>query len=200
MLEVLLGLRRNISHSSFPLEFNDELPGCAHPVTIGQSAVVEEGILNKPQLHRFLQAGRKAIFLLALILMVPLVAGSHPIRASRFRAWRMPRPVRRILSPFLRRRVVSVTKSPSTASAYFFGMSWQSDKAAAACLSVMVTCAAAFAGDYLFAGAFLAGVTGMGFLAGSGLARPRWRLSRREVPSAVVGDPEIQRATGQLCG
>jgi hypothetical protein len=55
MLEVLLGLRRDLSNSSFPLEFNDELPGCAHPVTIGQSAVVEEGILDKPQLHRFLQ-------------------------------------------------------------------------------------------------------------------------------------------------
>ena len=55
MLEVLLGLRRDISHSSFPLEFDDELPGCAHPVTIEQSAAVEEGRLCKPQLHRFLQ-------------------------------------------------------------------------------------------------------------------------------------------------
>ena len=55
MLEVLLGLRRDISHSSFPLEFDDELPGCAHPVTIEQSAAVEEGILDKPQLHRLLQ-------------------------------------------------------------------------------------------------------------------------------------------------
>ena len=52
MLEVLLGLRRDISHSSFPLEFNDELSGCAHPVTIGQSAAVEEGMPSKPQLHR----------------------------------------------------------------------------------------------------------------------------------------------------
>src|SRR5579859_3166983 len=43
----------------------------------------------------------------------------------------MPRPVRRILSPFLRWRVVSVTKSPSMASACFFGRSWLSDKAAA---------------------------------------------------------------------
>ena len=72
----------------------------------------------------------------------------------------MPSPVRRILSPLLRCRVVSVTKSPSTASACFFGRSWLSDKAAARCLSVMVACAAAFAGaaDFLAAGAaFFAG-------------------------------------------
>jgi hypothetical protein len=47
MLEVLLGLRRDITNSSFPLEFDDEMPGCVHPVTIGQSAAVEEGILDK---------------------------------------------------------------------------------------------------------------------------------------------------------
>ena len=46
-------------------------------------------------------AGRKAIFLLALILIASPVAGFRPIRAARFRTWRMPRPVRRILSPFL---------------------------------------------------------------------------------------------------
>jgi hypothetical protein len=91
-------------------------------------------------------AGRKAIFLLALILMVSPVAGFRPIRAARFRTWRIPRPVRRILSPFLRCRVVSVTGSPSTASACFFGRSWLSDKVAARCLSVTVACAAAFAG------------------------------------------------------
>ena len=47
----------------FPLEFDDELPGCAHQVTIEQSAAVEEGGLCKPQLHRFLQflGGRNAI-------------------------------------------------------------------------------------------------------------------------------------------
>jgi hypothetical protein len=43
MLEMLLGLRRDISNSSFTLEFEDELSGCAHPVTIEQSAAVEEG-------------------------------------------------------------------------------------------------------------------------------------------------------------
>ena len=55
-----------------------------------------------------------AIFLLALILMASPVAGFRPILAARFRTWRMPRPVRRILAPFFRWRVVSVTKSPST--------------------------------------------------------------------------------------
>jgi hypothetical protein len=53
MFEVLLGLRRDIAHSSFPLEFDDKLPGCVHPATIEQSAAVEEGILDKPELHRF---------------------------------------------------------------------------------------------------------------------------------------------------
>jgi hypothetical protein len=194
MLEVLLSLRRDITNPSFSLEFDDELPGCLHPVTIGQSAVVEEGILDKPQLHRFLQAGRKAI------LMVPLVAG-HPIRASRFRAWRMPRPVRRILSPFLRRRVVSVTKSPSTASAYFFGMSWQSDKAAATCLSVMVTCAAAFAGVTFCRGSFGRG-DWHGFPRWVGLGMTSLAALSEWARSTIRcrGRPEIQRATGQLCG
>ena len=44
MLEVLLGLRRDIPTSPFPLEFGDELPGCAHLATIAQSAAVEDGI------------------------------------------------------------------------------------------------------------------------------------------------------------
>jgi hypothetical protein len=44
-------------------------------------------------------AGRNAIFLLALILMAAPVARLRPILAARFRTWRMPRPVRRILSP-----------------------------------------------------------------------------------------------------
>ena len=81
MLEVLLGLRRDISHPSFPLEFDDELPGCAHPVTIEQSAAVEEGMLCKPQAYTASfssLAGRNAIFLLALILMASPIAGSVP--------------------------------------------------------------------------------------------------------------------------
>ena len=105
-------------------------------------------------------AGRKAIFLLALIFMASPVAGFRPILAARFRTWRMPRPVRRILSPFLRCRVVSVTRSPSTASACFFGRSWLSDNEAARCLRVMVGLAAALAvvADFLAEGAaFLAG-------------------------------------------
>src|SRR3977135_1052362 len=99
-------------------------------------------------------AARKAIFLLALILMDSPVAGFRPILAGRFRTWRMPSPFRRILSPFLRCRVVSVTKSPSTDSACFFGRSWLSDKAAARCLSVTVICGAVFFGaaDFLAGG------------------------------------------------
>jgi hypothetical protein len=83
MLEVLLGLRRDIPNSSFSLEFDDELPGCVHPATIGQSAAVEEGMLCKPQPLAYTAsfsslAGRNAIFLLALILMASPIAGSVP--------------------------------------------------------------------------------------------------------------------------
>ena len=45
-------------------------------------------------------AARKAIFLLALILIASPVAGFRPILAGNARTCRMPRPVRRILSPF----------------------------------------------------------------------------------------------------
>ena len=38
MLEVLLGLRRDIPFSPLPLEFGDELSGCAHFLTIGEFA------------------------------------------------------------------------------------------------------------------------------------------------------------------
>jgi hypothetical protein len=34
MLEVLLGLRRDIPFAPLPLEFGDELSGCAHPEII----------------------------------------------------------------------------------------------------------------------------------------------------------------------
>ena len=80
----------------------------------------------------------------------------------------MPRPVKRILAPFFRWRVVRVTRSPRTASACFFGSSWLSANVAARCLSVMVACAAALDGAAAFlatGAAFLAGVAGMGFLA-----------------------------------
>lgn len=88
MFEVLLGLRRDISHPSFPLEFDDELPGCAHPVTIGQSAAVEEGICTSRYTASFssLAGRRNPIFLLALILMVaPVVAGLRPILVAHLR-------------------------------------------------------------------------------------------------------------------
>ena len=73
--------------------------------------------------------------------------------------------MRRILSPLFRWRVVSLTKSPSTASACFFAISWLSANVAARCLSVMVAWTADLAGAAFFAAVFLAGVTGMGFLA-----------------------------------
>src|ERR1051326_6086513 len=47
-------------------------------------------------------AGRKAIFLLALILMASPVAGLRPMRAGRLRTWKMPSAGMRILSPFFR--------------------------------------------------------------------------------------------------
>src|ERR1700733_4130191 len=130
-------------------------------VTITDLTVARQGYTNS--LSSF--AGRKAIFLLAAILMDAPVAGLRPIRAGRERTCRMPRRVRRILSPFWRCSVASVTRSPSTASASFFGRSWLSASSAAICLSVMVTCGAAFAAAAFLAGAaaFLA-VTG-GFFA-----------------------------------
>jgi hypothetical protein len=62
-------------------------------------------------------AGRNAIFLLAAISMDSPVAGFRPIRAGKFRTCRIPRPLRRILSPFLRCSVAIVTRSARTASA-----------------------------------------------------------------------------------
>ena len=51
-VEVPLGLRRDISHPSFSLEFDDELPGCAYPVTIENRLPSKRAIECKPQLHR----------------------------------------------------------------------------------------------------------------------------------------------------
>ena len=86
MLEVLLGLRRDIPNSSFPLEFDDELPGCVHPVTIGQSAASKRAFWTSRYTASFSSFdGRNAIFLLALILMVSPVAGLRPILAALFR-------------------------------------------------------------------------------------------------------------------
>jgi hypothetical protein len=61
-------------------------------------------------------AGRKAIFLLALILIASPVAGLRPMRAARARTCRIPRPVNRTLSPFFRCCEVAVTSSSSIAS------------------------------------------------------------------------------------
>jgi hypothetical protein len=58
-------------------------------------------------------AGRNALFLLGAILMAAAVAGFRPIRAARARTWRMPSSARQTLSPFLRWRVASGTKSPN---------------------------------------------------------------------------------------
>src|SRR5205823_9015107 len=45
---------------------------------------------------------RKAIFLLALILMASPVAGLRPMRAARFLTCRLPRPEMRLREPVLR--------------------------------------------------------------------------------------------------
>jgi hypothetical protein len=61
-------------------------------------------------------AGRKAIFLLALILICSPVAGLRPTRAGRERTWKLPRPFSRILLPFFRCLVKVWTNSPRMAS------------------------------------------------------------------------------------
>ena len=63
---------------------------------------------------------------------------AHPRGALPHLEDAVPRPFRRILSPFLRWRVVNVTKSPSTASACLFARSWLSANTAARCLIVTV--------------------------------------------------------------
>src|SRR6516162_1471843 len=90
-------------------------------------------------------AARKATFLLALILIGSPVAGLRPMRAARLRTWRMPRPLMRMRSPFLRCLTRSPTKSLRIVSACFFGTSWVSARAAARCLMVTVVGVAAFA-------------------------------------------------------
>ena len=145
-------------------------------IVVGLSGVPDpsarEGLAARLRLDRLFQfPGRPECDLLARLDLDGLAGRRiRPIRAARLRTWRMPRPVRRILSPLFRWRVVSVTKSPSTASACFFAMSWLSANAAARCLSVMVAWTADLAGAAFFAAAFLAGVTGMSFLAGLGWA------------------------------
>src|SRR4051812_39169044 len=55
--------------------------------------------------------GRKATFLLALILITSPVAGFRPMRAPRFFTCKIPRPEIRIFSPFFRCLVISPTRS-----------------------------------------------------------------------------------------
>jgi hypothetical protein len=71
---------------------------------LGEAGLARLALVREPlELAAFSSlAGRNAIFLLALILMASPVAGFRPILAARFRTWRMPRPVRRILSPLFR--------------------------------------------------------------------------------------------------
>jgi hypothetical protein len=56
--------------------------------------------------------GRKAIFLLALILMASPVAGFLPMRAASFRTWRIPRPVSPTLLPFFKCRGGAIAWPP----------------------------------------------------------------------------------------
>src|SRR5262245_66249869 len=60
-------------------------------------------------------AARKAIFLLALILMASPVAGLRPIRAGRLRTCRMPRPPILMRLPFFRCLVISLIMPVSIA-------------------------------------------------------------------------------------
>jgi MFS family permease len=60
-------------------------------------------------------AARKAIFLLALILMASPVAGLRPIRAGRLRTCRMPRPTILMRLPFFRCLVISLIMPVSIA-------------------------------------------------------------------------------------
>ena len=65
MLEVLLGLRRDIPTSPFPLEFGDELSGYAHSGMIGEWA---DPAVNRPRTYTASfssLATRKATFMLA---------------------------------------------------------------------------------------------------------------------------------------
>src|SRR5258708_5231236 len=91
------------------------------------------------------------------------------MRAARARTCRMPRPVKRTLSPFFRCEDVTVTSSSSTDSACFFDISWLAARPAAICFSVTVAPAAVLAAAFLTgAAAFLAGTAflaaGMGVL------------------------------------
>jgi hypothetical protein len=76
MLEVLLGLRRDISTSAFPLEFGDELSGDAHVPMIGEFAAPASNNLD-----RFLQfLGNPKRDLLYLDHLTGRRVPSHPGR------------------------------------------------------------------------------------------------------------------------
>jgi hypothetical protein len=51
MLEVLLGLRRDLATSPLPLEFGDELINCAHLLTVEGNRLLSKMESDKPQLH-----------------------------------------------------------------------------------------------------------------------------------------------------
>src|SRR5215204_6274859 len=76
-------------------------------------------------------AGLKAIFFDALILIGSPVCGLRPMRAARLRTCRMPRPLRRILSPFFRLLVIISTICVSISLAWRFGNSCTSDNCSA---------------------------------------------------------------------
>src|SRR5215472_18737634 len=89
-------------------------------------------------------AARKAIFLLALILMASPVAGLRPMRAGRLRTWMMPSPLMRMRRPFFRCLAISPTMSMSMALTCDFATPWLSAKAIARWRSVTVSALAAF--------------------------------------------------------
>src|SRR4051812_48327261 len=112
-------------------------------------------------------AGRKAIFLLALIWIGSPVAGLRPIRAARALTWKMPRLGMRILVPCCRCSTKPCTNASSNASAWRFGRSWLSASPAAICFRLTAAAVAPFT-----ATAVPLGLAGAFALLGAGALSP----------------------------
>jgi hypothetical protein len=106
-------------------------------------------------------ATRNATFLLAAILMASPVPGLRPMRSSRCRTSRMPRPAIRMRSPFFRWSVIASTMPASKASACFLSTACVAATSAKIAFSAIVA-GVADLGAGLAAGAE---VLGAGFFA-----------------------------------
>src|SRR5215472_5952426 len=84
-------------------------------------------------------AARKAIFLLALILMASPVAGLRPMRAGRLRTCKMPRPLMRMRRPLFRCPAMASTMPASMSLVLTLGSPWLSARSAARWRSVTVS-------------------------------------------------------------